>query len=132
MIFLLLFNLYSFEVKEIKVKNISLKVEVADDDQERAKGLMYRETMGEYDGMLFIFPTLKRQSFWMKNTRIPLSIGFFDSQRVLIDIQQMAVPKSQNELKNYKSASPAQYALEVPKGWFQQNKVGLGSRLEIK
>jgi len=131
-IFYLLINLYAFEVKEIKIKNISLKVEVADEDHERAKGMMFRKSFGEIDGMLFIFPTLKEQSFWMKNTLIPLSIGFFDAQKILIDIQQMAVPKSQKELKNYKSIKPAKYALEVPKGWFQKNKVGLGSRLDIK
>lgn len=69
----------------------------------------------------------------MKNTFIPLSIGFFNSKKVLVDIQDMEPAKSEMDQnpKSYLSRSPAQYALEVNQGWFQKNKIKLGDRFEL-
>ncbi len=69
----------------------------------------------------------------MKNTFIPLSIGFFDSQKTLVDIQDMEPVKSEMDQnpKSYLSQSPAQFALEVNQGWFAKNKIKIGDRFEI-
>jgi len=106
----------------IQLNDQPLSVEIASTEAERAKGLMEREVLPENDGMLFIYPKPQILSFWMKNTRIPLSIGFFDENRSLINIEQMDPPDG-SELRTYKSKRPARYALEVPQGWFERHDV---------
>ncbi len=114
----------------IKVGSQSLKVEVADSAEESARGLMERKSLGADEGMLFVFDGEEVRTFWMKNTYIPLSIGFFDSKKKLVDIQDMVPVKSAVEIPStYQSTKPAKYALEVNQGWFKKHKVALGSRL---
>lgn len=124
---------FVFPRKQMKVANVTIDIEVADSPKLTARGLMYRQSMPEKNGMLFIFPVEQTQSFWMKNTFIPLSIGFFDSKRTLVDIQDMEPAKSEMDqnLKSYLSRSPARYALEVNQGWFQRNKIKIGDRFEL-
>ena len=69
-------------------------VEVADDPAERAKGLMFREKLGRYKGMLFIFEQPLAASFWMKNTLIPLDMIFLDQHGVVKKVHPMATPGS--------------------------------------
>lgn len=108
-----------------------ITVEVADTIESRRQGLMYRRSLPENQGMLFVFPTQRPLSFWMKNTWIPLSIGFFDSQRKLLNILDMQ-PESLlvKNPKSYVSHGPAQYALEMNKGWFAKNKITPGMTFE--
>jgi len=67
-------------------------VEVADDDAERSLGLMHREAMPRFSGMLFDFDAPQRAVFWMENTLIPLDMLFIDEQGVVQHIHQNAVP----------------------------------------
>ena len=115
---------------QIKVNDKELMVEVADSPSERSKGLMHRESMAENHGMLFVFEDERKLSFWMKNTLIPLTIGYFDKKGKLIDIQDMQ-PESVlvRELKVYESSGPAMYALETNIGWFKKNGVEVGAQL---
>ena len=118
-----------FPQKKIKLGNKTLVVEIADNNERRSRGLMFRERLQEDRGMLFIFDDEQTLSFWMKNTLIPLAIGYFDRTKKLIDIQEM-IPATAGELnpKTYPSRAPALYALELPKGWFARNKVEPGTR----
>lgn len=115
--------------KRISIGGKIIMVEVADDEASRSHGLMFRQALPDNTGMLFVFEQEQQLAFWMKNTLIPLSIGYFDDQKTLIDIKEM-IPAVAGELrpKTYVSAKPAMYALEVPKGWFARNKVELGSK----
>lgn len=70
----------------------SFKVEIADDEAERAQGLMFRESLARGAGMLFVYPKPQRAAFWMKNTLIPLDIIFLDQTGQVIRIQANAVP----------------------------------------
>jgi uncharacterized protein len=106
-----------------------VRVEVADDLAEQAKGLMDRTALGENRGMLFVYPEERALSFWMKNTLIPLSIAFIDAQRRIIDIQDMK--PLDDKAPHYVSAEPAQYALEVNRGFFEQRGVKIGDRVEL-
>jgi uncharacterized protein len=110
-------------------KEVQVRVEVADDLAEQAKGLMDRTALGENRGMLFVYPEEREFSFWMKNTLIPLSIAFIDSKRRIIDIQDMK--PLDDEPPHYVSAEPAQYALEVNRGFFEQRGVKIGDRVEL-
>ena len=109
-------------VSRIRINDVELVIEVAATEEQRMQGLMGRSTLSEGTGMLFIFERPQVLSFWMKNTIIPLSIGFFDENHCLINIEDMDPPKN-GELRLYKSKKPALYALEVPQGWFERHQI---------
>ena len=100
-----------------------LYAEVADSDHLRNKGLMYRTALDEDCGMLFSFTSPAIQSFWMKNTLIPLSIAFINESGKIINIEDL----KPHSLKNVYSLSPVKFALEMKKGWFQENCIHPGS-----
>lgn len=108
-------------------------MEVASTPQQHALGLMFRSHLGENEGMLFIFEGEQTRSFWMKNTLIDLSIGFFDKSGTLVDVQEMKSGKGipDSALKSYLSVKPAKYALEMNRGWFDKKKVKIGTKLRI-
>jgi uncharacterized protein len=123
----------TFSSKNIYVGKMKLFVEVAQTPEQQERGLMYRQKLSEGKGMLFVFKEEQPRVFWMKNTFVPLSIGFFNAKKNLIDIQDMEPVKSEMDTKvsTYTSAGPAKYALEVPVGWFARHDVTLGSKLKI-
>jgi len=112
---------------KITVKGNKLTVEVVKTEQEKAKGLMFREKMGKDEGMLFVYEKEELLSFWMKNTRIPLSIAFLDKSGKIVDLQDM-VPFS---LQTRTSALPAQFALEVNQGWFEEHGISVGDSVKL-
>jgi len=91
-----------------------IDIEVADNDAEREQGLMYRDTMAENNGMLFLMETEEMQAFWMKNTILPLDILFVDSERRIVNIHKNCKPYSLDQLP---SAKPALYVVEVNAGY---------------
>ncbi len=110
-------------------KEVRVRVEIADDSLERARGLMYRTALGENRGMLFVYGSESRLSFWMKNTLIPLSIAFMDAKGRIVDIQDMK--PLDDDPPSYVSAEPAMYALEVNQGFFEERGVKVGDRAEL-
>lgn len=121
-----------FQKKKMSVGSVVLTVEIADTPERQSRGLMYRTKLADGEGMLFMFDEERTQSFWMKNTYVPLDIGFFDRNRKLVDIQRMKPVKSAVEIpESYRSESPAQYALEVPQGWFERHKIKKGTRFKL-
>ena len=97
-----------------------IEIEIADDMVERAVGLMYREEMKETQGMLFIFPAEEYQSFWMKNTVLPLDIAFVNKQNEIVTIHHNTTPFSET---SYPSTKLAIYVVEVNAGYM--NKYGI-------
>ena len=122
-----------FEKKMILINKKKLTVEIAKSDQQHEHGLMFRKKLGLNQGMLFIFDDEQIRNFWMKDTIINLSIGYFDKNKKLIDIQEMKATTSvmEQNLQTYPSASPAMYALEMTEGWFAKNKIKPGSSFEF-
>ncbi len=100
-----------------------LHVEIVQNDEERMRGLMYREQLPETEGMLFVFEAAQLQSFWMRNTFIALDIAFIDANGKILDIQHMA---PLDETKSYRSSAPVPYVLEVNAGWFERNGIKVG------
>jgi uncharacterized membrane protein (UPF0127 family) len=121
----------TFESKVITVGKVKLTVEVAETPEQHERGLMFRHSLNKNSGMLFIFSEKRILNFWMKNTFIPLSIGFFDEQGILFQILDMDPVKSelQKNIPTYSSARPAKFALEVNKGWFIINKIKVGDKI---
>lgn len=110
-------------------EEIEVRVEIADDSGEQAQGLMNRTALGEDRGMLFVFEEEDTLSFWMKNTLIPLSVAYIDFEGRIVDIQKME--PLDDEPPNYVSAEPAQYALEVNQGFFEERGVEVGDTAEL-
>ena len=107
-------------------------IEIADDDAERARGLMFRDAMDEDHGMLFIHETEAPQAYWMKNTKIPLDILYFDSAHKLVSMQRDVPPCSLgDQCPPYPSAAPARYVLELNAGQAAKLKLDTGAELKF-
>ena len=106
-------------------------VELAETREKQALGLMFRDSMAEDHGMLFLFPAESRRSFWMKNTRIPLDILYFDSDLVLVSVAADARPCRSARCPSYPSEGAAQYVLELNAGKAAELGVRPGDVLEL-
>ncbi|EMO46058.1 DUF192 domain-containing protein [Leptospira santarosai] len=130
LIFGVAYNVCPRELERITiyVDEHPILVEIANTPTDRARGLMYRKFMGENEGMLFVFAKPEYLSFWMKNTRIPLSIAYFNQDKRITDVYDMK-PNQTTEL--YHSSEKVLYALEVNQGWFAKRKIGKYGVLKI-
>jgi uncharacterized membrane protein (UPF0127 family) len=115
----------AFKTSRIKVGGHELKVEVAQSEQERMQGLMFRKHLAKNDGMLFIFDEPAYHAMWMKNTLIALSVAFVDRNGEILNILDME-PQT---LDTHMAAGPAIYAIETNRGWFAENKVKAGDKV---
>lgn len=117
----------TFQKRKIKIGPRTVVVEIADTDERRAFGLMFREKLPPDEGMLFIFDDERQRSFWMLNTLVPLSIGYFSRDKKLkevIDMQPGVLGAARP--KTYPSQTKAMFALEMNAGWFDRNKIRPG------
>ena len=106
--------------------------QVATTDDSRAYGLMDRVTMPADSAMLFVFRHAEPRWFWMKNTKIPLDILFFDAQHNLVAMQLDALPCRADPCKVYPSGKPAQYVLELAAGTARRLGLHEGARLHVQ
>jgi uncharacterized membrane protein (UPF0127 family) len=115
------------QLEKIEINNKILYVEIADNDEKRSLGLMFRKYLPDSMGMLFIFDSSGIYPFWMKNTYIPLSIAFIDENYKIIDIFDLE-PLDETPifpLKKFK------YALEVNRNWFKRNDIRVGDKVKF-
>jgi len=113
-------------------KNVQLQIglfrifaEVANDENSRARGLMYRQNLPRHHGMLFVYGRAQPICMWMKNTLLPLSVAFLNTQGRIINIAAMQ-PHTTNA---HCSAQPARYALEMGEGWFVEKNIGINAQV---
>ena len=106
----------------LHINDHAVIVEIAADGETRAQGLMHRDKLGTNKGMLFVYPDVKPRAFWMKNTRIPLSIAYVDASG---EIKRIADMKPLDTSRT-PSLYPVKYALEVNKGWFEAHGIEAG------
>jgi len=109
---------------------IKVNVEIADDNNERMHGLMFRENLDENSGMLFVFDDEDNQTFWMKNTWISLDIIFISKDLKIVDMKY-AIPCNENLCKLYESSKPAMYVLEVNGNFTIINNIKIGDKITI-
>jgi uncharacterized membrane protein (UPF0127 family) len=110
----------------LRIKGHLLRAEVANDEDSRRTGLMFRNHMAENAGMLFIYEAEGRHAMWMKNTLIPLSVAFIDRRGHIINIEDME-PQTEDA---HGARAPAAYALEVNQGWFKKRGVKAGDKVD--
>lgn len=116
---------------EVELKGETFTVDLAVTREDQMRGLMFVEEMPAGHGMLFIFPGETRRSFWMKNTRIPLDIMYFDSDLTLVSVSKNARPCIADPCPSYPSAGPAQYVLELNAGEAERLGVERGDPLQL-
>ncbi|MGK2925620.1 MAG: DUF192 domain-containing protein [Lysobacterales bacterium] len=115
----------------VVLKGERFTVELADTQEEQALGLMFRESMAADHGMLFRFPGDARRSFWMKNTRIPLDIFYFDANLRLVSVAENAQPCRSQRCPPYPSEGPAKFVLELNAGKAAELGVRPGDALAL-
>jgi len=103
-----------------------IDVEIAENEADRQKGLMFRPFLSDSVGMLFIFETLEPQGFWMKNTMISLDIIYVDENKKIISIQKRAKPYSEDSLPSFGNV---QYVVEVNGGYCDKYGIEVGDTI---
>lgn len=109
-------------------EKVKLEIEIADTEFDRQLGLMFRKEMEERQGMLFIFLTEGEQSFWMRNTYLPLDIIFINSGKEIVTIHKNTEPLSD---KSYPSSEAAKYVLEVNAGFTERYNISQGDKISF-
>lgn len=116
----------------VELKGKRFVVEVADDPAERERGLMFRDDLAPDHGMIFIHDEEAPQAYWMKNTKIPLDILYFDHMRKLVSAQQRVPPCSLGDrCPPFASEGPALYVLELNAGVAESLGVRAGDQLVL-
>lgn len=115
---------------EVCFQNVCVKAEIADTDESRQRGLMFRESLAGDKGMLFIFQREAIYSFWMKNMRIPLDMIWIGSDKKVVDIKQ-DVPPCRDTCESLIPLSPAMYVLEVQAGFTQKYNIKTGDPVKF-
>ena len=117
------------ELFDLNFSGVSLKVEVAALPEERELGLMFRNSLKQNEGMLFVFKEGTGQRFWMKNTRIPLDIGYISTSGILLEVHSAkpydlsGVPSRSQDIK---------FVLELNAGGYKDLGIKIGSRIPLK
>jgi uncharacterized membrane protein (UPF0127 family) len=106
-------------------------LEVADTEEARARGLMFRDTLGQREGMLFPFDVPRAYPFWMKNVRIPLDILWLDVTRRIVWIVESAQPCRAEPCPMYVPGAKASYVVELAGGFVSRHRVAVGDRVQI-
>lgn len=108
-----------------------VSVEIANDDELRAQGLMFRDHLNPGTGMLFFFPAAGEYPFWMKNTRIPLDMVWIDANKRVAHVKISVPPCKVDDCPSYPPNAQAQYVLEVAGGVAQQHGLKAGDQLQF-
>lgn len=113
---------------DISIGKAVLNAKIMITPQERARGLMFVKSIPENFGMIFVAERPEKASFWMKNTEIPLDLGFFDSNGFLTEVKSL-YPFNLDSVQS--SRSDILYCVETNAGWFKKNNIKAGDSLDI-
>jgi uncharacterized protein len=119
-------------VSSVVINDEVFKVEIADSQIERTKGLMFRSFLPKDQGMLFIFENTGRHSFWMKNTKISLDIIWIDEDSKIVHIHNEAEPCKEEYCNPIYPSKDAKYVLELNAGIAESLKLEVGNQIKIK
>jgi uncharacterized protein len=106
-----------------------LTAEVARNERERSAGMMFRTNLAENEAMLFVFPYAAQVSFWMKNVPIPLSCAYLNREGVIVELHEL---KPHDETPVVAESREVQFVIETAQGWFERNRVGVGTLVQTE
>lgn len=112
-------------IKQLTAGMHLIQAEVASNDAQRSRGLMFRKELAPNHGMLFVFEQPSVQCFWMRNTPLPLSIAFILDDGTITNIADMA-PMTEN---SHCSTAPVRFTLEMEQGWFTKRGIVAGKKI---
>lgn len=118
---------------KVFVKDVELRVEIADNPMVRSRGLSGRERLDESEGMLFLFSRAGFQSFWMKGMQIPIDIIWIKDNRI-IGFEKDVSPEPgvrRTSLKRYVSPEPVDKVLEVAAGTVERLNIEVGDEVKV-
>lgn len=110
-------------------RDVTFQVEVANTPAKREMGLQYRRELADDRGMIFIFAVESQQSFWMKNTPIPLDMIFINRDHQIVGIVEQTTPFS---LEPRSVASPSRYVLEIKGGLAKRHGIQAGDSVRFE
>jgi len=110
-------------------ETVRVDVEVVRTEPERAQGLMHRRDLPSHAGMLFVFEQMEHQSFWMKDTSLPLDMLFIDDRLRVVGVVENAEPHT---LDAREVEGDSQYVLEVNAGFVRCHGLGSGTRVRFQ
>jgi uncharacterized membrane protein (UPF0127 family) len=116
--------------RKVCLGTICLQVELADSELKRHQGLMFRKSLPEKEGMLFVFDQEAPHAFWMKNMYIPLDIIWISQDKRIIDIKTNISP-CLGQCENIVPCGPARYVLEVSSGFVNRNAIKVGEQVRF-
>lgn len=130
LIFLLFILVGCSSSNYVIIKSKKINIEIADDDNEKATGLMFRESLAKDSGMLFVYNDSKVRNFWMANMQFPLDMLFINESKTVIKIEHASL--CENKVCNiYNSNLPARYVLEVNSNFSEENNIKTGDLVSI-
>jgi hypothetical protein len=115
----------------VEINGHVIRAEIADSPKEQALGLMFRKSLPENSGMLFLFEQDAKHSFWMKNTKIPLDIIWINSRKEIVHIEHSVPPCPESPCLSYRPLANARYVLETNGGWTIKNGVKTGDTVNF-
>lgn len=110
---------------------LPISVAIATNDEQRERGLMFREELASDQGMLFIFPDQKLRGVWMKNTLLSLDVLFISTDGRIVSILKNLPPCASDPCRTYGSKYPAKYMLEVNAGFIQTRDIKIGQHIQL-
>lgn len=114
--------------KKVCFNEDCFKVKIADSENERETGLMFKEDISKNEGMLFIFNKEGNYSFWMKNTLVPLDIIWLDKNKSVVYIKENIPPCETGICENYYPDKEAIYVLELNAGQITEKNISIGNK----
>lgn len=118
-------------ISKVKINNKIIKVEIADEPDERTRGLSYRDSLCDDCGMLFIFPEKKVKSFWMKDMNFPIDIIWIDDDQI-VKIDKNLKPEGIMPKETYSSEVPVNYVLELNTNFSINYNIKIGDKIKIE
>jgi uncharacterized membrane protein (UPF0127 family) len=131
LLIILLFKKSSTKYTTIKINNVSIKAEIANTVLTKTKGLMFRKSLPESEGMIFIFDNEDYHSFWMMNMSFPLDIIWINSEKKVVYMVKDAKPCGLICKDFYVPEEKAKYVLEVNANFTTKNKIKTGTKVNF-
>ena len=117
--------------EKICFKHTCIEAEIADSEEKRVKGLMFREDLTESQGMLFVLEPGQKPKFWMKNVKFSLDIIWINEDKRVVDIKTN-IPPCRDYCESIGSKQEARYILEVRGGFVNKYQIKIGDEVGFK